>query len=325
MKHTIILALALVASASLFTAEAAKKKTAKKADAAIPQPVQLKSSSDSVSYAAGMSLTNGLIPYLTQQQGVDTAYMADFVRGFQDVIKAGDDPRQKAYRAGIDIARQLRERMLPGITNEFQDSPDSIVADKLYKGFADALLNDTSVFKQADAESYFKDKQAADKAAKEEKLWGPNREAGRKFLAENAKNDSVTVLPSGLQYKVLHIGDGEVPKADDKVLVNYEGRLIDGTVFDASRKHGDKPSEFRPNQVIKGWTEALTMMPVGSKWVLYIPYELAYGNRETGQIKPYSTLIFDVALEGIDKPQSEAPAESVANGKKAKKSKKDKK
>lgn len=321
-----ILALALVASASLFTATAAKKKVVKKTAAvAAPQPVQLKSSSDSVSYTAGMSLTNGLIPFLTQQQNVDTAYMADFVRGFQETINAGDDPKQKAFQAGMDIARQLKERMLPGISKEFQDSPDSIIASLLYKGFTDALLKDTSVFKQADAETYFKEKQIADKAAKEEKLWGPNRDAGRKFLAENAKNDSVKVLPSGLQYKVLYMGDGEVPKADDKVFVNYEGRLIDGTVFDASRKHGDKPSEFRPNQVIKGWTEALTMMPVGSKWTLYIPYELAYGEREAGLIKPYSALIFDVVLEGIDKPQPETPEEPEATGKKNKKSKKSKK
>ena len=326
MKKTMILALALVASASLFTATAAKKKVVKKTAAvAAPQPVQLKSSSDSVSYTAGMSLTNGLIPFLTQQQNVDTAYMADFVRGFQETIKAGDDPKQKAFQAGMDIARQLKERMLPGISKEFQDSPDSIIASLLYKGFTDALLKDTSVFKQADAETYFKEKQIADKAAKEEKLWGPNRDAGRKFLAENAKNDSVKVLPSGLQYKVLYMGDGEVPKADDKVFVNYEGRLIDGTVFDASRKHGDKPSEFRPNQVIKGWTEALTMMPVGSKWTLYIPYELAYGEREAGLIKPYSALIFDVVLEGIDRPQPEEPTEPEAKDKKAKKSKRGKK
>lgn len=326
MKKTILLALALVAGASLYTANAAKKKTVKKTAAvAAPQPVQLVGSSDSVSYAAGMSLTNGLIPFLTQQQGVDTAYMADFVRGFQEVVKAGDDPRQKAYQAGLDIARQLRERMLPGITSEFKDSPDSIVADKLFRGFTDALLRDSSVFRQADAEGYFKAKQAADKAAKEEKLWGPNRDAGRKFLAENAKRDSVKVLPSGLQYKVTTMGTGEVAKADEKVLVNYEGRLIDGTVFDASSKHGDKPAEFRPSQVIKGWTEALTMMPVGSKWTLYIPYELAYGERETGQIKPYSALIFDVELVGIDRPQPEAPAEPEATGKKAKKSKKSKK
>ena len=111
----------------------------------------------------------------------------------------------------------------------------------------------------------------------------------------------MTTTRSGLQYKVLVKGEGEVPQKTDKVQVHYEGRLIDGTVFDASKKHGDKPLEFRADQVIAGWTEALTMMPVGSKWQLYIPYKLAYGNRNQGQIKPYSTLIFDVELVGIVK------------------------
>ena len=100
--------------------------------------------------------------------------------------------------------------------------------------------------------------------------------------------------------------------------VHYEGRLIDGTVFDASRKHGDEPSEFRPTDVIKGWTEALTMMPVGSKWQVYIPSELAYGTRDAGQIKPYSALVFDIELIGIvnDKP---AENKTTKTQKKAKK------
>ena len=126
-------------------------------------------------------------------------------------------------------------------------------------------------------------------------------EAGRQFLAENAMKEGVITTPSGLQYKVLVKGDGEVPQRTDKVKVHYEGRLIDGTVFDASAKHGSEPSSFRADQVIKGWTEALTMMPVGSKWELYIPQELAYGERQAGQIPPYSTLIFQVELVGIEK------------------------
>jgi len=112
----------------------------------------------------------------------------------------------------------------------------------------------------------------------------------------------VITTPSGLQYKILKQGDGVVPQKTDKVKVHYEGRLIDGTVFDASTKHGSEPATFRADQVIKGWTEALTMMPVGSKWQLFIPYELAYGERNAGQlIKPYSALIFDVELVGIEK------------------------
>lgn len=300
MKKIIILALVLVASASFCPLEAKKKKKVGEPAAPVVEAVQLLNASDSVSYTAGMTFTKGLVSYLLQQK-VDTAYMADFIRGFKDMISASGDPRQKTYVVGMDIARQLNERMLPGITNEFSDSPDSIVAPLLYRGFEDALLQDTTLFTMAAAETYFAEREKADKAAKEEKLYGPNRDAGIAFLAENAKKDSVITLPSGLQYKVLVAGKGEVPTVSDKVQVNYEGRLIDGTVFDASARHGDKPAEFMPTQVIKGWTEALTMMPVGSKWQLYIPSELAYGKRETGQIKPYSTLVFDVELVGIVK------------------------
>ena len=265
------------------------------------QPVELNSSSDSLSYAAGVALTNGLIPYLLQQK-MDTTMMADFVRGLREGMQAAGDPKQQAYMIGLDIARQVNERMLPGITEEFKDSPDSIVSDLLCRGFVDGIEGDSTVFTYDAAQQFFTKKRAADKIAKENKLYGPTREAGEQFLKENAKKDSVIVLPSGLQYKVLVKGDGEVPLENQKVQVNYEGRLIDGTVFDASSKHGDKPAELTPAQVIKGWTEALTMMPVGSKWQLYIPYYLAYGERGAGdQIKPYSALIFDVELVGIVK------------------------
>ena len=299
MKKTILLALALMAGASLYTADAAKKKqVSAEPQAPVVEPVQLASSSDSVSYAAGMNMTKGLIPFLLQQH-VDTTMMADFVRGFMEAVKTADDPKMKAYMTGMNIAQQVTERMLPGLMKEFEDSPDSISADLFYRGFTDALTNDTTHFTEEKAESYFTEKQRADKAARDEKLYGANRDAGRKFLEENAKKDSVITLPSGLQYKVLVKGNGEVPLANDKVKVNYEGRLIDGTVFDSSYKRGE-PTEFTPNQVIMGWKEALTMMPVGSKWQLYIPYELAYGERGAGgDIKPYSMLIFDVELVDI--------------------------
>ncbi len=298
MKKILFVALALLAGASFSTIDAKKKDKKKNAT---EQPVQLKSSSDSLSYAAGMSITNGLIPYLVGQQGVDTAYMADFIEGFKEAIAAANDARQKARMAGIDIAGQITQRMLPGMKKEFTDTPDSITTEIFYRGFANALLGDTTVMKQEAAEELFKAKQQSNKAAKEEKLYGANREAGRKFLAENKLKDSVIVTPSGLQYKIIRQGEGAVPQRTDKVKVHYEGRLVDGTVFDASAKHGSEPISFRADQVIKGWTEALTMMPVGSKWQLYIPYELAYGERNSGKIKPFSALIFDVELVGIEK------------------------
>ena len=318
MKKVVLLALAVVASASFCTVDAKKKKKEEvKAEEPVVVPVELKSGSDSVSYAAGMSVTNGLAAFLKQQHGIDSTTMAIFIKSFEEVINAGDSPEAKAKAAGVDIANQLRSRMLPGIANEFTDSPDSIISSLFYRGFIDALKQDTTHFKQPVAENYFKLKQEVDKKAKEEKLYGPNRDAGIKFLKENATKDGVITTASGLQYKVLVKGEGEVPQKTDKVLVNYEGRLVDGTVFDASAKHGDKPASFRADQVIKGWTEALTMMPVGSKWQLYIPQELAYGERNMGNIKPYSTLIFDVELVGIDKPKTAEADKPAANAKPA--------
>lgn len=309
MKKIIALALAVMASASFCTIDAKKKKKEVKEEPVVV-PVELKNSSDTLSYTAGMALTNGLKNFLEQQHGVDSATMNIFISSFEEVIKAGDSPEAKAKNAGIEIANQVRSRMLPGLTNEFKDTPDSIVTDLFYRGFIDALKMDTTIFKQYVAEDFFHKRQEADKKAKDEKLYGPNRDAGIKFLKENAQKDSVITTASGLQYKVLVKGDGEVPQLTDKVLVHYEGRLIDGTVFDASKKRGDNPASFRADQVIKGWTEALTMMPVGSKWQLFIPQELAYGERNMGNIKPYSALIFDVELLGIDKPKTEEPAKT---------------
>ena len=301
MNKNLIIALALVAGASLSTVDAAKKKKVVVVEQApVVEALSLNNGSDSVSYVAGMSATQGLVEYLLQQK-VDTAYMADFVKGFKETVaKDANDPKVKAYLMGTSIAQQLNERMLPGISKEFKDTPDSITANIFYKGFVDGLLQDTTFFNTGDAEKLFRSKAEAAKLARDEKLYGENRKAGEDFLAENAKKDDVITLPSGLQYKVLTKGSGKVPQMSDKVKVHYEGRLLDGTVFDSSYKRNE-PTEFTPTQVIKGWTEALTMMPVGSKWQLYIPYQLAYGDRDTGKIKPYSMLIFDVELLDIVK------------------------
>lgn len=131
-----------------------------------------------------------------------------------------------------------------------------------------------------------------------EGLWAENKAIGEEFLADNKEKNGVTVTNSGLQYKIIKTGNGKIPKENDKVKVHYKGELIDGTEFDSSYKRNE-PTSFRANQVIEGWKEALTMMPVGSKWIIYIPQELAYGKEEQGEIKPYSTLIFEVELFGI--------------------------
>ena len=297
MKKSILLALALVVSASFTTATAGKKKDKKKEKTEVKAPVVLKNGSDSLSYSTGMAFTNGLIPYVQQQMGVDTAYMADFVKGFEEAINGLNDPKKKAYMVGIMIADQVNGRMLTGLKGDLQGAPDSIVDNLFFRGFTDVLMGDTTVMGQSKAEAMSKDMLEANRQAKTEQLTAQ----GKAFLAENAKKDGVITTPSGLQYKVLKSGNGEVPQKTDMVKVHYEGRLIDGTVFDASSKHGNEPVSFRANQVIKGWTEALTMMPVGSKWQLFIPQELGYGSRQQGQIPAYSTLIFDVELVGIEK------------------------
>ena len=134
----------------------------------------------------------------------------------------------------------------------------------------------------------------------EEKIAGEAKAAGEAFLAENAKREGVKVTESGLQYEVLEATIGQKPKATDKVRVHYEGTLIDGTVFDSSYKRGESIT-FGLNQVIKGWTEGLQLMSIGSKYKLYLPYQLAYGERGAGaNIPPYATLIFTVELLGIE-------------------------
>lgn len=299
--RTIIIALAIVV-ASAFSIEgfAAKKKekAQKKQEKSV---VTMTTQSDTLSYVAGMSLTQGLVEFLQHSMKIDTAYMADFISGLEKTIESADDPQFKAYMAGMEIAKQLKEKMLPGMVRELKDSPDSLVEELAFRGFIDALQGDTTYYNIEDASLLFKDLMSEAKEAKTEKLYGENRRAGEQFLAENSKKEGVTTTESGLQYKVIVEGKGEKPQATDRVKVNYEGRLVDGTVFDSSAKHGDKPLEFKANQVIKGWTEALTLMPVGSKWELYIPYDLAYGERDSGKIKPFSALIFTVELVEIVK------------------------
>lgn len=303
MNKIIMTALVLAASASLFTAGAANKKDKKKGKKVAP--IELKTSADSLSYAAGINATRGLLNYVQQSYQVDTAYMENFIRGYKDALAMGINPQTTAYSAGMEIAKLVEKRVYPGTKEELKSSNDSISHALFQEGFMAALANDTTFFTSKKAEDFQKEALAG---------------AGEKFLAENAKKPGVKVLPSGLQYKVIKAGQGEVPKATDEVEVIYEGRLIDGTVFDATSKHGGaKTDKFRAGNLIKGWTEALTTMPVGSKWQLYIPYKLAYGERQAGQIPPYSTLVFDLELVSIVKPEVKAePAgelkENVAVG-----------
>jgi len=297
MKKLIIIALVILAGASSSPAMAGKKD--KKTN---DKEGMLKSERDSVSYAAGMQFNNGLIPFLQQQFKVDTTEteMSNFKVGFNEARERENDKKFNAYVAGTQIAALLEQKLLPPVMKQFEGTADSIDKEMFYKGFLDGLNNNFSNMDVESSEQYIKKKSDDIKMAQLEAKYGDNRRAGEAFLKKNAKEKGVVTLPSGLQYKVITEGSGAKPQKTDKVKVKYEGTLVDGTVFDSSLKRGDGTSTFGVGQVIKGWTEALQMMPAGSKWKLFIPYDLAYGTQNKGKIKPFSALIFDVELLEIN-------------------------
>lgn len=263
--------------------------------------IELKNAGDSLGHIFGIAQSNGLMQYMVGQLGVDTAYISDFCRGIMD--RTSVDPTNKqlaAYNAGGQIGGQILNMAQSFSKDYYAADPDkSIDAKIVAQGIIQGLLGQGEM-KADSAGQVFQAAITARQAENKERLYGANRIAGEKWLEENKTKPGVVTLPSGLQYKVITEGTGEKPKSTDKVKVNYEGTLIDGTVFDSSIKRG-QPATFQVNQVIKGWTEALKMMPVGSKWEVYIPYQLAYGDRETGkEIKPYSALIFSVELLSIE-------------------------
>lgn len=260
----------------------------------------LKTEVDSLSYAFGLSRVEGLTNYLVGQVGMDTTYMNDFINGFLEG-KDKYSPKDVAYFEGMRIGQLISRGWVEGLSNEvFQgDSTKQVSRNDMLAGFYDGLKK-KGIMSSMEAQTYSQQKmEEIMKRATVEK-YADNKEAGEKFLAENKGKDGVKTTESGLQYKIIKEGKGAVPTETDKVKVNYKGTLIDGTEFESSYTRNE-PSTFRANQVIKGWTEALTMMPVGSKWELYIPQDLAYGDRDQQKIKPFSTLIFEVELLGIEK------------------------
>jgi FKBP-type peptidyl-prolyl cis-trans isomerase FklB len=198
-------------------------------------------------------------------------------------MKTPDDTL--SYSLGVMLANSLK-------TEGYTD----LNLDLFQAGFAALMKGDALAIDQAACEDNVRTGSQRIKMKQYEK----NKLAGEAFLAENAKRPGVVSLPSGLQYEVIKQGDGPKPKATDKVNVHYHGTLIDGTVFDSSVDRG-KPISFGLSQVIRGWTEGLQLMPVGSTYKLFIPYTLGYGERAAGQkIQPYSTLIFEVQLLAIE-------------------------
>ena len=260
----------------------------------------LKSDLDSLSYMKGITVTHGLSQYAMGQLGIDSAdYDTEFLKGILEGIKLSDTPKGKAYIQGVMIGQQVNVQMYPGVSQQLFGN-DSTFLDKnnFIAGFVRGVKDtDPAVMEQATMYTSVKEKAIQEKMMEEK--FADNKAAGIKFLEDNKAKEGVQTTASGLQYKIIKEGKGAIPTDSSTVKVNYKGTLIDGTEFDSSYKR-NAPATFKANQVIKGWTEALTMMPVGSKWELYIPQELAYGTRNTGQIKPFSTLIFEVELLSIE-------------------------
>lgn len=258
----------------------------------------LKNDVDSMSYAMGYSQTQGLKEYLVGRMQIDTTYMDEFLKGLNVGASVGDDKKKAAYYAGIQIGQQISNQMVKGINSEVfgEDSTKSISLKNFLAGFAAGTTGKGSVkMTMEEAMKLAQTKMSQIKTQSMEKQYGANKAAGEKFLKENAKKPGVITMPSGLQYKVIKVGNGPMPKDTSTVVVNYEGKTIDGKVFDSSYTKKE-PVTMRVNQVISGWTEALLRMPEGSSWELYIPQNLAYGEREAGQIKPFSTLVFKIEL-----------------------------
>lgn len=296
MKKIFLLSLCALLCLSASAAKA--KKSSKKAKA--PVEVVDTVSVDTFSYAFGKANSNGLMMYLVQRMGVDTTYIADFMEGFQKQELTEADKRMKARLAGVEIRNQVETQVYPNASKSVNDSVDILNKSLFLQGFQDGIIGANNTISMDSIQTIVKKQMDYYHKVNMEKKYGANRIAGEEFLKANAKKDSVKTTASGLQYKILTAGTGDVPQATDKVKVHYEGHLIDGTEFDSSYKR-NKPTTFPANQVIPGWTEALTMMPVGSKWELYIPQNLAYADREQGKIPPFSCLIFTVELLEIVK------------------------
>ncbi len=300
MKQTLFIALIVLVSAVFTSAGYAKddKKKAKKAvwETVTEDTLSLDTSSDTISYAAGMAATSGLMSYLEKNFDFDTLFISDFKQGFQDAAERGGDPKYVAYNAGVQIASQVMKYIFPSEAKTFEDANDSLDIKKFYAGFIAGIMNDSTVFTVEAAGNYTGQRKEEITRQKNAAYIAENTA----WLEENKTREGVVTLPSGLQYKVITQGEGAVATSESNVTVRYEGKMIDGTVFDSSYTRNPDTSSFRPNQVIKGWTEALCMMPEGSKWELYIPEELAYGERQAGKIKPYSTLIFTVEVVKVE-------------------------
>lgn len=288
MKFRSFLVVALAATLS-FSAFAAKK--TKKNNKKVAQPVMIKPVSGAdFSYAAGVAQSASLAQYIAQRSGVDSAHIKDFVAGLTKDFTPEEAAKLRAMVAGLEIKNQLPQ-IVQSMNQQATGKADTSYVDAtaFTMGLSEGLLNNSRI--------------SADSAKKVEQqqydfYTQQVKTLNAEYLAQYAKQKGVKSTPSGLLYKVLKQGDGAMPADTSQVEVHYEGRLVDGTVFDSSYKRGETAT-FGLNQVIKGWSEAVKLMKVGSEYEICLPYNLAYGERGTRGIPPFSTLIFKIELKSI--------------------------
>lgn len=272
---------------------------------------------DTLSYELGVANSQSVKMYIANQLGVDTAYMDEFYKGFAAAAQAGNDKKLAAYYAGVQIGQQVGTQVYSAANSELfgSDSTKTINLTQLVAGFIEGAKGEP-IINLEQIKREFTKRVDAYKDQNLTKTYGENKKKSDAFIAKKAKEADVKKLPGGTLYKVISEGKGPVPAPTNKVQVIYEGKTIDGNVFDSSEKNnGGKPTEVMLNQVVPGWQEALSIMPEGSEWELYIPYNQAYGNRDMGTIKPYSALIFKIKLVNAN---SDVTAQQIS-GKSSKK------
>ncbi len=267
---------------------------------------------DSLAYIFGRLQGDGFRTYVMQMGQplqfdckIDSIYMNDFIRGLNSGTTANLDSAELAYAKGYLLA-QLINNMSEGLSREVfaDDSTKMLRAENIFAGFIESLqpTNEKPEEHQKAMEAFnqrFNARMQAVQDAKMEKEFGDYKKQNEAYLKENGKKEGVTTLKSGVQYKVLTAGDGALPTDSTTVKVLYEGKTIDGNVFDSSEKHNNEPFEIsmKNPSVIPGWVEVLKLMPAGSKWEVTIPQDQAYGSRQPSpDIKPFSTLVFTIEV-----------------------------
>lgn len=293
MKKLTLVALA-VAAAATFTACGNKGKKA-----------ELKTDIDSLSYAAGVA-SSPMMKQAMMSMQIDSTYEDEVIRGIYAGIKGADDKKKAAYNAGIILGEQLAMMNKGASQDVFSgDSTQTLSLDNIVAGFVAGATTKNLKMTMDQARTISNEKMVAIKAKYAAKKYGPQKKKADAFMAANAKKAGIKKLGKGVQYKVLTEGSGAIPKPDQTVKLNYELKTVDGKTIETT--FGKQPAMMPVGGVIPGFTEALTHMPVGSKWVVYIPYDAAYGAQQTGPIEPFSNLIFTIELLEINPKNTPDP------------------